>query len=397
MVPSVQSPLDTAAVVRAAAHARATDEDTLADQLALTAIAAPPFAEGERAAAVLARFQRDGLREARLDEVGNVVSVRAGVEDLPPLILCAHMDTVFSEDIPILVSRRGDLLKGPGVSDDGRGLAVLLAVARALAAGHVTTRRPVLFAATVGEEGLGDLRGSKHLVGPSGAGCGAAAFLSVDGAGLDRIVTRGIGSRRFRVLLRGPGGHSWQDRGTVNPIHALGRVVEALATLPQAADAASSLTVARWGGGTSINSVPQDAWLEIDCRAESEARLEFLEGEVRKAVKAAVAAESATRRSVLDTELARIGQRPGGETDPDCAMVRAAVQATRAVGGDPLFAAASTDANAAMAAGIPAATIGGGGEAGLAHTTGEWYRNVRGVEGVLRALYSVVLIAELDG
>jgi acetylornithine deacetylase/succinyl-diaminopimelate desuccinylase-like protein len=392
---SLKSLLDDPGVCRAAAYVRKTDEDTLADQLGLTAVAAPPFGEAPRAAAMGERLRCAGLRGVCIDEIGNVVALRPGAEDLPAVIVSAHLDTVFPADVPVEVNRIGDLLLGPGISDDGRGLAVLLAVARALEAGGISTRHPVLFAATVGEEGLGDLRGAKHLVSPSGAGRGAAAFVSVDGAGLDRIVTRGLGSRRFRVRVSGPGGHSWQDRGTVNPIHALGRAVEALADLVPAGDASSALTVARWGGGTSINAIPQDAWIEIDCRGASEERLEALEAEVRRVVAAAVAVENAAGRDTLRVSLESVGMRTGGATDPRSAVVRAARRASEAVGAEPLFTMASTDANAAMAAGIPALTMGGGGEAGLAHTTEEWYRNVRGVEGVLRALYTVVLTAEL--
>jgi len=391
---SLRSLLDDPRVSAAAAHVRATDEETLADQLALTSVAAPPFQESARAQAVLERFRSAGLPGALTDAVGNAIAVRPGADDLPPVILSAHLDTVFPEAVPIAVSRNGDLLKGPGVSDDGRGLAVLLAVARALEAAGMVTRHPILFAATVGEEGLGNLRGAKHLVGSAGAGCGAAAFVSVDGAGLDRLVIRGLGSRRFRASVRGPGGHSWQDRGTVNPIHALGRAVEALSRVVPAVDPNSTLTVARWGGGTSVNAIPQEAWLEIDCRSASEVRLEAIEADLRRVVTDAVTRERETHRSTLEVDVACVGTRPGGSTDPQAAVVRAARRATEAVGADPVFALASTDANAAMAVGIPALTMGGGGEAGLAHTTDEWYRNARGVEGVLRALYTVVLTAE---
>ncbi len=266
----------------AAAHARATNERTLADQIELTLIPAPPFQEEVRGLEVAARFARAGLAEVRVDDVGNVLGTRPGAGDLPAVILSAHIDTVFGEDVPIRVTRDGARLAGPGISDDGRGLAVMLAVARALEAGGVATRRPVLFAATVGEEGLGDLRGAKRLVAPDGAGHGAAAFMSVDGAGLDRIVTRGLGSRRFRVRARATGGHSWVDRGFANPIHALGRLVAALARIHLPSEPESALTVARWGGGTSINAIPQDAWVEIDSRSIADEHLEATEATLRQ-------------------------------------------------------------------------------------------------------------------
>jgi len=390
--PTSASLLDDRGVARAAAHARATDAETLADQIALTEIAAPPFAEHERAAEMLERFLSAGLAEAYLDEVGNAVATRKGSEDVPPVILSAHLDTVFPEGTHVGVERSGDFLKGPGISDDGRGLAVMLAVARALAEGEVVTRRPILFAATVGEEGPGDLRGARHLVSSVGAGHGAAAFISVDGAGLDRVVCRGLGARRFRIELSGPGGHSWQDRGTVNPIHALAEVVGRVTASPPDGHVDSSIAATRWGGGLSINSIPRLAWVEMDCRATTEQELQRVEDRLHGVVQHVVANVSA--RGELQTDVRRVGTRPAGFTDPEGPLMQATRVATEAVGAEVVLATSSTDANAAMAAGIPAVTFGGGGQAALAHTPDEWYRNVRGVDGVLRALYTVVLAAE---
>jgi acetylornithine deacetylase/succinyl-diaminopimelate desuccinylase-like protein len=386
--------MDDPRLVSAVAHATATDEVTLADQIALTEVPAPPFAEEARAAVMSGLLLEAGLAEVHTDGIGNVLALRPGAADVAPVILSAHLDTVFPPETPIDVRRDGDLLEGPGISDDGRGLAVLLAVARALDAGAITTRAPILFAATVGEEGAGDLRGARHLVGPSGAGRDAAAFISIDGAGLDRVVAYGLGSRRFRLRIRGPGGHSWLDWGLANPIHALGRAVASLVALPLPREPVTTLTVARWGGGTSVNAIPQEAWAEVDCRSACDEHLERTEAAVRDAVGAATAAENArAERGALEADVERIGLRPAGATDPEAGLVRAARMATEAVGVDPVLSLSSTDANAAMAVGIPAITLGGGGEAGGAHTTAEWYRNIRGVEGVARALYTVVLSA----
>lgn len=394
MEPSARRLLDDPRIASAVAHATATDEETLADQVALTEVPAPPFAEGARAAVMSALLLDVGLQEVRTDAAGNVLALRPGAADAPPVVLSAHLDTVFPAETPIVVTRDGDSLEGPGIADDGRGLAVLLAVARALDAGAISTRAPILFAATVGEEGVGDLRGAKHLVGPAGAARGAAAFISIDGAGLDRVVAHGLGSRRFRLRVRGPGGHSWLDWGLANPIHALGRAVASLVAVPLPTDPLATLTVARWGGGTSVNAIPQEAWAEVDCRSASDAHLERIEAEVREAVRVATADENARAEwGTLEAHVERIGLRPAGATDPEADLVRAARVATEAVGVNPLLALSSTDSNAAMAAGIPAVTLGGGGEAGGAHTTAEWYRNVRGVEGVARALYTVVLSA----
>jgi len=389
---------DDPRIASAVAHATATDEETLADQITLTRVPAPPFGEDARAAVMSGLLLEAGLAEVRTDAVGNVLGLRVGAADVAPVVFSAHLDTVFPPETPIDVRRDGDLIEGPGISDDGRGLAVLLAVARALDAGAISTRAPILFAATVGEEGAGDLRGARYLVGPSGAGRGAAAFVSIDGAGLDRVVVHGLGSRRFRLRIRGPGGHSWLDWGLANPIHALGRVVASLVALPLPREPVTTLTVARWGGGTSVNAIPQEAWAEVDCRSASEEHLDRTEAAVRDAVGAATAAENArAERGALEAEVERIGLRPAGATDPEAGLVLAARLATEAVGVEPVLALSSTDANAAMAVGIPAITLGGGGEAGGAHTTAEWFRNVRGVDGVARALYTVVLSAGLAG
>ncbi|NJD17772.1 MAG: M20/M25/M40 family metallo-hydrolase, partial [Gemmatimonadetes bacterium] len=281
-------------VARASRICREQDERTLAWQMMLTAVPAPPFAEQARASLMGELLVAAGAERVRTDEVGNVLADVLGGDVggdglasaslLPPLILSAHLDTVFGADVSIAVSRDGDLLRGPGISDDGRGLAVVLAVVRALREGDVLLARPLLVAATVGEEGLGDLRGARHLVGPSGEGRGAAGFISVDGSGLDRIVIRGVGSRRFRVTVRGPGGHSWQDWGIPNPIHALGDAVRRMASRELPTDPRTTLTVARWGGGTSINAIPQAEWIEVDARTNAEDALERLAGAVRAEV-----------------------------------------------------------------------------------------------------------------
>jgi len=371
----------------------AEDARTLSDQVLLTGIPAPPFAERVRAQRMAELMAEAGLEEVAIDGAGNVVANLEGASEESAVVLSAHLDTVFPAETPISVRKDGDRVVGPGISDDGRGLAVLLAVARALREGRARTRAPLLFAATVGEEGPGNLRGVRHLFGPRGAGVGAAVFISVDGAGLDRVVTRGVGSRRFRVTVRGPGGHSWVDWGLANPIHALGAAVGDLAELAAPGDLIGTLTVARWGGGTSINAIPQEAWIEVDTRSESEGRLEEVEEKLRRTVSRCVAeTRCQPHRGHLETEIAVLGIRPAGHTPAEGPVVRAAVAATRALGVEPELCASSTDANVPMAAGIDAITVGGGGTAGMAHTTDEWYRNDQGCEGVLRALYTVLLV-----
>ena len=376
------------AVRRAADHVLADDEATLRSQIELSEIPAPAFQEAERGRRMGVLLAEAGLPAPVADTVGNVLTTRPGSKSVPPLVVSAHLDTVFPAGTDVTVHRDGDFLRGPGISDDARGLATLLAVARAMTGAGIATRAPVIFAATVGEEGIGDLRGVKHLFGTDGAGRGAAGFVSLDGAGLDRIVIDGLGSRRYRLEVTGPGGHSWVDWGTPNPIHALLDVGRSLTSIALPLDPVTTLTVGRIGGGTSVNAIPQSAWIEIDTRSASGESLDALEAEIRARVEAAPAAHGR-----LPFGLTVIGDRPGGTSDPDAPLVRAAFAATRAVGGSPLPGLSSTDANVPMALGIPALTIGCGGEAGLAHTTEEWYRNVGGAKGVLRALYTVLLAA----
>ncbi len=365
-----------------------SDEATLRTQMELSEIPAPAFDEGARGLRMQALLAAAGLPEPGVDDVGNVVAVRPGSEGGPPLVVSAHLDTVFPPGTDVSVHREGDTLRGPGISDDARGLATLLSVARAMNGAGIVTRAPVLFVATVGEEGIGDLRGVKHLFAPGGAGHGAAGFLSLDGAGLDGVVIEGLGSRRYRVEVAGPGGHSWADWGTPNPIHALVALGRGLTKIELGLDPVSTLTIGRIGGGTSVNAIPQHAWVEIDTRSAAGHRLDMLEVDIRAQVEAARRAWDG-----LDVAITVIGDRPCGATSRDAPLVRAAFDATRAVGGHPKPALSSTDANVPMALGIPALTIGCGGEAGLAHTTDEWYRNTGGANGVLRALYTVVLTA----
>ena len=382
-------------VVRACALIREDDARTIQAQRELTEIPSPPFGEASRAARMAEMMADAGLLDVELDGVGNVVG-RWGSAQGAPMVVSAHLDTVFPSGTDVRVREQGDRLVGPGISDDGRGLAALLALARALRGSSLQPSRPILFAATVGEEGEGDLRGVRCLFREGGPARHAIGFVSLDGAGLSRIVTAGPGSRRFRLTVRGPGGHSWVDWGTPNPIHALGRAVARFTELMLAQDPRTTLSVGRWAGGKSINAIPQEAWVEIEVRSQSVPELERLTREIRGEAEAAVVAanEAARGRGNVDLSVAVIGDRPAGDTRPDARLVLIALAATRAMNALPELALSSTDANLPMALGIPAITIGAGGEAGLAHTTEEWYRNLAGPEGVVRALITLLLAAE---
>lgn len=392
------------AVQRARTRLHETDAETLREQVELVRIPAPSFAEEERGARVRARFAEMGLDGLETDEVGNVLATLPGPADprAAPVVLSAHLDTVFPAETDLTPRHEGDRVYAPGITDNARGLAALLAVARVLAEARIRTVRPLLLAATVGEEGIGDLRGVKHLFREGAPLRGAAAFLSLDGSGTGRIVHRAIGSKRLRVTVRGPGGHSWADRGAANPVQALSAAVVAIGAVQPPPTARSALTVARIGGGTSVNSIPAEAWAEIDLRSDAPQPLARLEDEVRAAVHGAVEAENrarvhARRARPLTAAIDTIGDRPSGETDPSTALVRAALGVTRALGDPPELASSSTDANVAISLGIPAITIGAGGESGGVHTLAEWYSNRGGARGIERALLIALAVAGVAG
>lgn len=366
---------------------RTADADTISTQVELSEIPAPPFCEARRARRVAELLSEVGLVPC-VDDVGNVVAERAGTANGALVVVSAHLDTVFPPDTDVSVAREGDFLRGPGISDDARGLAALIALARALEAGSVRTTSPVLFAATVGEEGAGDLRGVKRLFSPTGSAREASGFISLDGAGADRIVVDGLGSRRYRITARGPGGHSWVDWGTENPIRIISLLGTELAELRLPSEPRTTLTLARIGGGKSINAIPQEAWVEIDTRSADKDHIDDLEQSIRDLVRRCHA-----ELDMLKLDISVIGDRPAGRTDHETPLVSAAVAATRAQGREPILALSSTDANVPMALGIPAVTLGCGGEAGQSHTTEEWYRNVRGPEGIVRVFDTLLLVA----
>jgi len=378
--------------------ARETDGQTLAEQLELVAIPAPPFGEEARGARVLERFREVGLSAVSRDGEGNVLGSVPGTGG-GAVVVAAHLDTVFAAGTELAPRHQGGRIYVPGITDNARGLAGMLAVARLLAPSRLRPRRTLVFAATVGEEGAGDLRGVKHLFRDGGELRTADAFVALDGSGLRRIVHRAIGSRRLRVELSGPGGHSWADRGAPNPIVALGAAAARISALELPEPARTALTVARVGGGTSINAIPEGAWMELDLRSEAPGVLPRLEESVRAILARAVEEEDARRRPGSEALAARvtvIGDRPSGETPPRDPLVLAAEAITFALGQKPELVGSSTDANVPMALGIPSIAIGVGGDSGGIHTTDEWYSNENGALGVERALLIVLAAAGVE-
>jgi acetylornithine deacetylase/succinyl-diaminopimelate desuccinylase-like protein len=362
--------------LRAALDAiRAGNAWTLDQQESICEIPAPPFGERARGAELVRRFEALGLRGARVDSVGNVIAERPGTGRGPTVVLSAHLDTVFPEGTDVSVTREGTRLRGPGIGDDCRGLAVLLATARALNEAKVATPGTIVLVGTVGEEGAGNLRGVRHLLEREMKGK-VDYFVSVDGTGLG-ITSRAAGSHRYRARFRGPGGHSYGDFGMPNPMHAMGRAIAAIADLevPQRPRTTFSVGVVR--GGTSVNSITGEASFDLDLRSESAAALAAVDSAARRAMREAVAAERARwPRSTAPLELVldTIGMRPAGAQPDSARVVRAAREAARLVGFDPgPTSASSTDANIPIAMGIPAITIDGGGRGDGAHSRDEWY------------------------
>ena len=385
--------------VRAARHhIERTDEGTLARQAALSAIPAPTGAEGRRAAHVAELFRTIGLCDVMVDHAGNVHGwLGKNGEKSAPVVLAAHLDTVFGTEVDVAVERRGQRLEGPGISDNARGLAALVAVAEAMVAARVPVTRPILFAATVGEEGSGDLRGVKHLLNGK-HDVTPAAFIALDGAGLDRVIHRALGSKRYHVTFRGPGGHSWAAFGVANPANAVGRAAALLADLPTQQAPRTTCAVVRLGGGTGLNSIPQEAWLDLDLRSEDPRALAQLDVTVRAALDRAADDENRRRTAgspTLRVEVQLLGDRPSGMTPRAHPLVKAAVAANRALGRDAELASASTDANVPIALGIPAIALGAGGKAGDAHLATEWYENVEGALGIVRALLVTAAMTEV--
>jgi tripeptide aminopeptidase len=389
----------TAATFDALADARArlaaADADIVRTQIAVTEIPAPTGDESARAAWVSRRLRAFGLSDVRIDAAGNVIGRRPGATRAEPVVLCAHLDTVFPRDVPVRVEREGVRLVGPGIGDNGRGLAVMLALAEAIDGRSVRTRRPIEFLATVGEEGAGDLRGAKRYFAERHP---PAAVIVVDGAGDERIVHRALGSRRFRVSFSGPGGHSWIAYGVPNPVHAAAACASRLAAISVPEEPRATLSVTRVGGGMSVNAIPKDGWLEVDARCADARVLDALTRAVDRAARFALAEENERRADgtpPLAMAIDVIGDRPCGEVPADDPLVRAARRATCLVGRVPELTVASTDANVPIGLGVAAIAIGAGGRGGDAHTPREWFDNTNGTVGVARALTIAVAAAGL--
>ncbi len=385
--------LADAAVRIALEAARHGEPQVLIDQVRLCQIAAPTFHEAQRAGEMRALFETLGLRNVRIDALGNVIGERPGQQARPHLLLAAHLDTVFPEGTDLAVTREGEVLKGPGIGDNCRGLAAMLGVIRALDAGKIVTPGSITFVANVREEGLGNQGGVRHLLDGEFRGR-VDRFLSIDGSGLG-FTHLAVGTQRYRVTFLGPGGHSYYAFGTANPMHAMGRAVAEIADIQVPADPKTTFSIGRTGGGTSINSIAFEAWLEIDMRSHDPASLRALIAAVKQAVAHAVDRENGrwNGRGAVSAEWKELGAAPAGMMPPSSPIVEAAASVTRALGLPIVTFPSTTDANVPISLGIPALTIDGGGNGSGGHSLKETFVSTDSWKGTQRALLLAIALS----
>jgi tripeptide aminopeptidase len=398
LAPAARAQGETApnAAVRAAMdRVKADNAWTIEQQISICEIPAPPFKEERRAAEMKKRFEALGLRNVRIDSIGNVIAERPGTGGGPVVVIAAHLDTVFPEETDVRVQRTGTLLKGPGIGDDCRGLAVLLAVAKAMGTANVRTQGTIYFVANVGEEGPGNLRGVKHLFAKPPAPK-IDYFISVDGTGLG-LTSRAVGSNRYKVSYKGPGGHSYGAFGMPSPIHALGRAIAKISAIQVPSRPKTTFNVGIIEGGTSVNTISPLGAMEVDLRSESPDELAKVDAAFRKAVDEALTEENARwpqSRVKVTVDVQSMGVRPAAAPPDSQRIIQTAQAAARALGFDAPGGASSTDANWPMSLGIQAITLDGGGQGQGAHTITESYDDGdRGWMGPQWALLTIVMLA----
>jgi tripeptide aminopeptidase len=368
------------------------------ETIQITEIEAPPFKEAKRAKIFMEMLRQSGLSDVEIDAEGNVIGLRRGTGAGPLIAIAAHLDTVFPEGTNVKVRREGTKLYAPGVGDDSRAVAVLLEIVRAMDSAKIQTSSDILFVADVGEEGPGDLRGMKYLFQKGPYKDKIKMFISLDpfGWGSD-VTTAGMGSKRFKVIFTGPGGHSFGSFGLVNPAYALGNAIAKLSKMQVPQRPKTTYNVGVVGGGTSVNSIPFESWMEVDIRSETKEELNRAVENFTRLMHEAVEEENharSTSQGKIEIDVKLIGDRPFGEIFQTAPIVQTAAAIIRAFGMVPTFGLSSTDANIPLSMGIPAITLESGGTGSRNHTLDEWIdvektASVRGIHiamGVLLAL-----------
>jgi acetylornithine deacetylase/succinyl-diaminopimelate desuccinylase-like protein len=365
-------------------------------QIRLTEIPAPPFQEAQRAAALKSLLASAGL-EVQIDSTGNVIGELRGATEKEIVVLSAHLDTVFPPSTDVKVRHEGNRLLAPGISDNGTGLAALVAIARACHEAHIKPRRTILFVADVGEEGEGNLRGMRALI--DAYKPKLKAVIVLDGSGTDHVTTKALASRRVEATISGPGGHSWSDFGMPNPINALVRASVRFINTRVPASPRTTFNLGQIEGGTSVNSIPYEAKLKVDIRSESEDELIKLEAALRECIAAGVRDEMESARDrtkgKLEWKVELLGSRPGGELAAHSPLLAALRAADEYVGNQSRIERSSTDANVPLSNGIDAISIGAGGTGGGAHSLHEWYEPTGREMGLRRGLLTLLGVSGL--
>lgn len=376
-------------------HIVAIEPQSRRDLVELNEIPAPPFEEQARAARFAEMLRESGLTDVTIDDVGNAIGRRPGRNGERVIGYSAHLDTVFPAGTDVTVRFDDEKMYAPGIGDNTRGLVTVLGVLRAMEHAGIETEADILFIGNVGEEGLGDLRGVKHLFRDGAAKIDT--LIAVDGGESERIVYGGVGSHRYKVTFKGPGGHSWGAFGLANPHHALGRAIQIFdenAPAVTTVGEKTSYNIGRIGGGTSINSIPFESWMEVDMRSGSQDKLDDIDEVLKAAVEQALQEENADRLDgpELTVDVQRVGTRPAAQQESTVAVVQRAMAATLAFGVEPTLRISSTDSNLPISKGIPAVTMSRGGVSGNSHSPDEWWQNKDGHVGIQIGL--VTLLAE---
>lgn len=372
------------------------DEQTVDELIMLTEIPAPPFMETKRAETFKAMLEKIGVDKAWIDEVGNVIAFKKGTKSNKVVALDAHLDTVFPEETDVTVQKKGDTLYAPGIGDDTRGLSMVIAVLDAMKHSKIETEADLLFIGSVGEEGLGDLRGVRHIFKTNNLKIDS--WISIDGGSLGRVNNRALGSKRYKAVFSGKGGHSWGAFGLANPHHALGLAITEFTK--NAAEFTktglkTSYNIGRIGGGTSINAIPFESWFEVDMRSEGAKELQEIDSIFNQSMTKSV--EEYNTSGVKDKvtlELLNIGDRPSGEIPAETPIIQRSIAISNYFNANTDTTIGSTNASIPISLGIPSVCIGRGGEGGGAHSLDEWWLNKNGVDAIKKAL--LLLIAEAN-
>jgi acetylornithine deacetylase/succinyl-diaminopimelate desuccinylase-like protein len=392
--PSVADLVKDPAIRRALDAVKSNEAQTVEDQIRFCEIPAPPFKEDLRGQELKRVFEQLGLHDVRIDKAGNVLGEYPGAAARPHMVLAAHLDTVFPEGTDVKVKRDGAILRGPGIGDNCRGLAVLVAVIRAMKQAEIQTPGSITFAANVGEEGLGDLRGVKELFHVT-LKDQIDRFVSIDGTGV-HVTNVAVGSHRYRATFKGPGGHSFGAFGLASPMGAMGRAIAKIQEMQVPRRPKTTFNVGRVGGGTSVNSIPFEAWMEVDMRSSDAASLAAVDATFQKAVDAAVLEENQRwgKPGVITAVKELIGVRPAGSTPESSPIVKVGLAGATVLGFSASLGEGSTDSNIPMSLNVPSITIGGGGRATGGHALTESFDATNAWMGTQHALLVTVALAQ---